>query len=161
MPNISIKFIWQMSDSEQPYPAAHGALFHRWLPNDREDAIDVPTGTANARLQLWVERRGAVREHFVVPDHNKREVDTTILPTQAIVGVSHVFGLLELSNISKAELAAVVKGKQGDADYIALGKRAIELFIYPGLECFLNVFRLVYGQYWIKSLDPWDSRESL
>ena len=39
-----------------------GVLFHRWLPAGIDDAIEVNTGTPNARLRFWFERCGYVDE---------------------------------------------------------------------------------------------------
>jgi hypothetical protein len=67
-------------------------------------------------------------------------------------------GLLSGYELSEDELAALIEDKKGAPAYEALGKRVISL-VYPEISRLINIMRRNYGQYWVKELEEWDSRE--
>jgi len=140
----------------------YGPLFHRWLPDGEKDAIILDTGDSNAKLRVWFERRGFIDNGFIRFSYDRREIESKIIPTQAILDAGPIMGLLEIKRFSEEESAALRENKIGDVYYIALAKRVVKKLIYPSVARFLNVLRTNYGQYWISELKKWDSnKESL
>lgn len=137
----------------------HGPLFHRWLPDGERDAISLDTGDPNAELKVWFERRGFVDNGFIRFDYGRREVAPEIIPTQAILCAGPLMGLLEIRGLSDEELAPLSENQVGDEQYIALGKKIVKEWLYPSVSRFLNILRANCGQYWIRELRKWDSRE--
>lgn len=141
---------------------ANGALFHRWLPNGKEDAISLAPPDAQQRLSVWFERCGYVdgAGGFIVFDYKRRDVDATVIPRQGRLDAGPLRGECTI-RCTDEELTAVRSAKEGDAAYVAVGKRAVE-FLQPKLSEFIDILRYRFGQYWLEPLHPWDSRrESL
>jgi len=136
----------------------HGPLFHRWLPDGEEDAITLDTKDPNLLVRVWFERRGCVVSRFIVYDDERREVDPEVLAEQALLEVGPLSGELRVFGLSEEELATVVQHITGDEVYGALGKRAVKV-LYASVSKLLDLLRINYGQYWIRELEPWDSRE--
>jgi hypothetical protein len=137
----------------------NGVLFHRWLPDGIEDALDAKTGTPNARLRFWFERCGYVDESGLVTyDDKRREVAPERMALQGKLESGPLLALLELSNVAKEDLDAVIEKKVGDPRYVELAKRLLKDFIYPHLMRLLTILRNHYGQYWINELTEWDPR---
>ena len=137
----------------------HGPLFHRWLPDGEKDAIVLDTGDSNIELRVWFERRGFVDNGFIKFDYKRREVNPEIIPKQAILDAGPLWGLLKIQGLSEEELAPLWENAIGDDRYVALGKKVVKNLLYPPVARFLNILRTNYGQYWIRELEKWDSRE--
>ncbi len=159
METLLLKFCIRLEvDFKQWGPRAHGPYFHRWLPNGKEDALVLNTGDPSAKLVVWFERLGFKRDEEIIFDYKRREVDAEAMRKQGVIEAGPLWGSLEVTKISQEELAALKGNKSGDSNYIALGKRILQL-ICPPVSRFLNVIRVNYGQYWVKELEKWDSRK--
>jgi hypothetical protein len=136
----------------------HGPLFHRWLPNGENDAIALNPSDPGADLKVWFERRGFVNKNgFIEFDHNRKEVDDTLVLRQAVLDAGPLRGLLRLDNMPESQLTALQESRTGDKEYLAIGKRIVNL-IYEPVSAFINVLRTNGGQYWISEIPRWDSR---
>jgi hypothetical protein len=135
----------------------HGPLFHKWLPDGQKDALTLNTGDPNTTLKVWFERKGIVKNGHIIFDYKRQEVDPDIIPKQQVLDAGPLRGKLEIQSLSNEQIAAVQENKVGDPQYIALGKRIIKL-VYPPFSRLINTLRTNYGQYWIKDLERWDSR---
>jgi hypothetical protein len=148
---------YELDDLVRP----HGPLFHRWLPDGRNDVIVVPTVDRRNRLEFWFERRGYVDHAFIRYDKTREEVDVGVMRRQGHLDGGQVWGEAQYAHATPPELAAVRDDREGSDEYVALGKRVIE-FVQPPLTAFIDLLRTQYGQYWLPELRPWDSRrESL
>lgn len=136
----------------------HGPLFHRWLPNNESDAINLSADARKAEIKVWFERRGFIEKGFVKYHPDKREVDDDLISKQGILDAGSLFGLLKIRNLLPNEARAIQQNKTGHKDYEVVGKRAANL-IYKPISKFIKVLRITYGQYWLKDLQKWDSRE--
>jgi hypothetical protein len=135
----------------------NGPLFDRWLPDGRNDAVALNTGDGHATLTVWFERMGYTEKGRIVFDERQRDIEPSVMGTQTHLQAGHLFGLLEVRDLADGELVGVRDDRLDDPQYIALGKRVLEL-IYPPVARFLNTVRTNYGQFWITELDEWDSR---
>lgn len=137
----------------------HGPLFHRWLPDGEKDSIVLDTADPDAELKVWFERRGFVEGGFIEFDYGRRELDPELIPKQAVLDAGPLLGLLQIQGLSKRVLASLGQDKAGDAEYVALGKRVVKRLLCPPVSRFIDTLRTNYGQYWIRRLEEWDSRE--
>jgi hypothetical protein len=161
MSTLLLKFAINLEN--YPFAASHhyGPLFHRWLPDGEKDAIVLNTRDPQAKLRVWLERRGFVANKSIRFDYERREVDCSIISTQAVLEAGPLFGIMEIQELSEEELRVITNNETGNEAYMRLGKRVIKL-IYPPLRRFIEILRSNYGQHWIPNLGKWDSRrESL
>jgi len=135
-----------------------GPLFHRWLPDGEKDALVLDVGTDNAELKVWFERRGYVEGGLIKYDVTRKEVNPAVIPTQAALTAGSLFGSLEIRDLAEEEVMPIRENRIGDASYRALGDRVVNKLIYPSVSRFINTLRGKYGQYWIRELHKWDSR---
>ncbi len=161
MPEILICFGLHLRnynvDSRYSY---EGPLFHKWLPDARNDAIKLDTGDHKIALEVWFERRGfSNKEHGLIEfDLNRKEVDPNAMARQAVLVGGPLFGELKLE-VDETIIQALAKEGLGDPDYEKFGKHIVKT-LYPPVSKFIELLRALYGQYWIKTLAPWDSRSS-
>lgn len=158
MPTLLLKFyvylkrIDVMRDFEGP-------LFHRWLPDGEKDALVLNVGTEkNVVLKVWFERRGFLERSFIQYDVTRKEVDPDVIPTQAALTAGSLFGSLEIQGLTEEEVTPIRENKIGDTNYMAVGDRVVNKLIYPSVNRFITTLRGKYGQYWIRELPKWDSR---
>jgi hypothetical protein len=158
MPKINFRFAIILENYKLSYPHNHaGPLFHRWLPNGESDAIELNTDDQDISLKVWFVRRGFVQNGFIVYDQDKRDVDDSVIEKQAILDAGPLCGKLILSNATDEEQKILENNREGDPAFISLGKRIVRL-IYPPVSRLIQTLRINYGQYWLKDLEPWDSR---
>jgi len=160
MQKLLLKFQIHLEEDDlsTPYPN-HGPLFHRWLPDGEKDAIVLDTSDPKAQLKIWFEQWGFKENNgFIKFDYKRREVDPNIIPKQAILDAGPLMGSLEIQALSKEKLASLRGNRTRDTHYIDLGKKIVALIQQPVTQ-FLEVLRTNYGQYWIRRLEKWDSRE--
>jgi hypothetical protein len=136
----------------------NGALFNRWLPNGLDNAIDIPVTHKDNTLRIWFERRGSIRNGFIRYNSEILKEDTQLISRQAKLDSGPLIGESDFHNILDDEFIAIRDDKVGSQEYIALAKRIIN-FLYPPLSNFIFVLRTQYGQYWLRELEPWDSRK--
>jgi hypothetical protein len=162
MPALLIKFAVRLGNEFEGLFSIYGPLFHRWLPDGQQDAIAINTGTESVDLKFWFVRRGLVRETYIEFDYGHEEVDPEMMDRQGVLDAGPLMGLLEMRGFTESEIAPIIKDETGAEDYVSLGKRVIQDWIYPWTSKLINILRIRYGQYWIRELTEWDSRrESL
>jgi len=149
-----------------------GPLFNRWVPDGRRDGIELTAEEDTNQLVVWFERRAERDGPFLKWKSNGSAFDDEIMARQAKLDGGPLRGELLWRNLTADEMAAITSNPvelnkefgQGVielAPYVALGKRIVG-FVQPRLSRFLEILRCQYGQYWIRTLEPWDSRaESL
>ena len=52
-------------ESDRLLSDVKGPLFHRWLPDGRQDSIVLATKDPNTKLEVWFERRGYADGNFI------------------------------------------------------------------------------------------------
>lgn len=162
MATLLIKFIIPLERYDlDEFNRPHGPLFHRWLPDGENDRISINTKSKDIKFYLWFERCGFVQKGWIQFDYKKREIDPLILKRQAVLDAGPLRGMIELKRIKQTEIKAITGSKEGDANYIRLGKR-LRKIINENVIPFIDTLRLYYGQYWLRELPKWDSKtESL
>lgn len=158
MATLRLRFRINLEGSEFSPFSHHGPLFHRWLPNGENDAIVLQTEDANAELKFWFERHGFVERDFIRFDKERHEVDPTVMVKQAILDAGPLVGLLSIWDLPEEELAPLRNNRKGDPRYETLGKKILKI-IQPPLSRFIDTLRINFGQYWIRELEEWNSRE--
>jgi len=158
MGEILFDFVVQQYGRGNPYPFNHkGPLFYKWLPDGESDAILLNTGDPQAELKVSFERRGYVNDRgHIVFEWKRHEVDPSVISRQASLEGGHLVGWLKIE-VADEELATLQKAAIGDLSYESMGKRVIKL-IRPQVNKTLNLLGTNYGQYWIKTIEKWDSR---
>lgn len=158
MTTLLVKFslyLDDLSDKSQP----QGPLFHRWLPDNENDAITLKADESNSAVKVWFERRGHVPNGFIEYDVSRREVDPSIVRRQCKLDGGPLFGKAEIQDVSLEEYTALLENKRDDPSYVSLGKRVACEIIFPPVSRFLNTLRVHYGQYWLREPPAWDSRQ--
>jgi hypothetical protein len=155
---ILLKFYVRLESHDVKF-SPNGPLFHRYMPDGKNEAITLDIRDRDFILKVWLERRGFVRDGMIEFDIQKTEVDPAIIPKQAVLDGGPLSCLLEMNGMSAHQVELVRNEKIGDADFIKLGKE-IAHKIEPAINNFLNIIRIKYGQYWIQNLKPFDSRRS-
>lgn len=154
MVDFYLRFVVRLTDFDSYYK---GPLFHKWLPDDENDAIVLDT---NFDVKVWFERRGFISGSYLRYNVAKREIQDDLIPRQAVLDGGILFGSAKF-NATEEQLKAMQEEELGSGDYKLLGTQIIEHVINP-VSKFINLLRVDYGQYWIKPLLGWDSRnESL
>ena len=136
----------------------YGPLFHRWLPDGAQDAIELKTGDPGVCLRVWFERRGYMDGAFAKFDHDRQEIDPEAIPELGVLDAGPMRGLLQIDNPTPDELRVLRDVKTGNDAYRALGKRIVKKLIHTPVSRFLDILRVTYGQHWLSTLEPWDSR---
>lgn len=158
MTSILLKFSIDLENYQDRFHRHHGPLFHRWLPNGEQDALNLETKSSDIKLKVWFERRGFVEDGSIRYDLKRREVDPQIMATQAVLEGGRLMGLVEYHNITNEELTTLKENKVGDVAYVKLGTKIIKIISIPLVE-FLQLLRIRFGQYWINELEKWNSTE--
>ena len=151
---------WLEADSAPAVDSTTGAplgpMFTRWLPDGRNDAVSIPVPDSRCQLRVWFERRGSTEGGFIRFSASKREFDPAVMAHQGRLNAGAMFGEAVFAPPSGSELNALRSDQHND-DYRALAKRVVG-FLQPPVARFVDALRLKYGQYWIDSPRPWDSR---
>lgn len=156
MSDLLLRFSLSLKDHDITF-GTDGLIFHRWLPNGQDNAIDLPTKFPNTELKIWFNRCGYTEKNEIVFDHSRQEVDPEIMNINGILSSGPLHGLLQIKDIQQKDESALRKNEQNDPDYIDLGKRIIKILNEPLFE-FLNLLRLNYGQFWINQIQKWNSK---
>ncbi|MGE7718602.1 hypothetical protein [Priestia megaterium] len=157
---ISFKFSF-MDHSSSSLGRRIGPVFNRWLPDGLTDAIDIECDN-DTKMYLWFERKGSIKnDNVIIPSINGIDnLPSELIERQPSLDAGHLFGKVELSNLSEDEMEAVQNNRSEDSAYVKLGKRLVNKVVYPYVDNLQNVLRVAYGQYWISPLPKWDSRDS-
>lgn len=159
---LLIRFAIHLEDYSLPKVPArpHGPLFHRWLPDGQSDAAILGTGVSGVTLKVWFERFGfADGDGIIRFKYNEKSVPPENIPKQAVLDAGPLFGLVEITTPSTAEISALKGAKIGSATFKSLGKRVATEIIQPCVSRFLSILRTNFGQYWLRELHSWDSRD--
>jgi hypothetical protein len=160
MTTLILSFAIRLENSEEhPLLEAHGAQFHRWLPNGRVDAIRLDSERPGTRLNVWFERWGLQVGSFITFSYEHRDVPPEIMSRQAKLDSGPLMGSLTMTGIDPRIISCLRENRTGAPEYVELGKTAVRL-IYSPVSRFLNIIRLRYGQYWVPQLTRWDSRNA-
>lgn len=161
MPDLLLKF-YVFLDQQRNWRKYEGPLFHRWLPDGEQDAVELYTSFPHARLKVWFERRGYVEGGLIRFDVTRKEVDHAIIPTQAALYAGPLFGSLEVQGITNDEASCLSNQLTEDPVYLALCETVVDNIIRPGVSRFIDILRTKYGQYWIREPEGLDyKRRSL
>lgn len=154
---LLLKFTISLEDRDIPtHIRWQGPVFHRWLPDGEGDAIILETDDTDAELKVWFEKEGFAKRTFARPG---REQDSDhVISEWGKLDAGSLNGLLTIKNLSQGELDTLSDNKIGDDIYIKLGKRIVKKLIYKPVNNLLEILRISYGQYWIKEMRDWDSR---
>ncbi|MGE0539233.1 MAG: hypothetical protein AB7R89_03555 [Dehalococcoidia bacterium] len=164
MPDLLLHIDISLDDNDPNRPwRTNGPGFHRWLPDGRQDALTLNTEDPTAELQVWFERWGATkttepRAGFVEFSTNRHEVDPTIMERQGVLDAGPLLGMLILRDVPQEQLDAVVNDRRNDPAYVALGKRVVKR-LHPPISRLVDILRTTYGQFWLRRIVPWDSRQ--
>ena len=160
MPVITLKFAKDL-DERQDFQRYFGVRFHRWLPDGEKDAITIQTQYSNAKVKLWFQRLGYVRDGMIEYDAKRKEVDPAIMNKQGLLESGPLYGKIESFEITDEELSVLEEKKIGDKTYQDLGKRITKI-IDPTLIKFFYILRIHFGQYWLPDFEKYDSvKESI
>ena len=151
MVDIYLKFNIRLTDYDYYY---RGPLFYRWLPNNQNDAIILDN---SFDLRVWFERLGFLGGTYIRYDVTRREIPDDMIPEQAVLDGGRLFGSAKF-NATEEQIEAMEEEELGNAEYKILGKQIIQS-ILESVSKFIDLIRVDYGQYWIKPLKRWDSRE--
>ncbi|MBN1610672.1 MAG: hypothetical protein JW940_28845 [Polyangiaceae bacterium] len=131
-----------------------GVVFHRWLPTSEEHSIKFPTEHPKAEIKVWFRRDEFIRSSsFDDPTFTDADI-----PHIGAMASGPLRGALTLCHpcVSRDEISAVAAGQQGEL-YDKLARQIVG-FLLPPVSRFIRILRVVFGQYWLRSLEPWDSR---
>ena len=115
-------------------------VFFRWIPTEK-DRLSVGIKDTDNRLLIWCEGVSQIR--------NQKET---------FVG-DKLICRLEINNIPSELVGELERSRSENIEYEAFGKKVVNKMIYPTISNFLDILRVNYGQYWVKNLRAWDSRE--
>jgi hypothetical protein len=158
MKKLLFDFVVQLQNHELSSPLNHnGPLFHKWLPDGESDAIILDTDDPSAEFKVSFKRFGFVDESgYIRFEWNVNKIDPTVIPRQAVLEGGFMVGWLSLE-MSDEEVDALRASQTGYPSMEALAKRIIKL-IYLPLGKLITLLRTHYGQYWLRELSKWDSR---
>lgn len=148
---FAVRFDMLRSGDLDPWPQ-----FSEWLPDGQKDALLIFGSSESVKLSVWFERRGRMQDGLIEFDLGRHEVDDEVLKTQTPVHAGPLFGLLWWGRATQ-HIEDTLRAGKASEDYETLGKTILQ-FLQPKLADFIEVIRTVYGQYWVPSLPPWDSR---
>jgi hypothetical protein len=164
IPPLLIQFALHLetSDTMERGFAPSGMAFHRWLPDGRQDTIELATGHAGSTLEVWFKRWGWVEEgddklpqvHYAI---NREDVTDFALGLQGRLSSGPLLGLFRTDFLGADELTAMTEGASGTEPYIDLGRRVVAMLV-PPLQRLIGAVQTDYGQYWLRDLEEWDSR---
>lgn len=169
MPHLTLNFQIHLQSLGSFDPLMpNGPLFNRWLPNGRQDALQLTEEGAETQISVWFVRRADNRAGLLKWKHDGNAFDEQIMRRQAKLEAGLLYGEI-VTRVSDAELESVQRnpiavGEQfgahdpNDLTYRALGKRVVD-YIHERVARFISVLRSQYGQYWLEELRPWDSRQ--
>lgn len=131
-------------DPERGHPSK-GVSFHRWLPAGETDAL-VLLEQGGARLTVWF--------------RSNEVVSQDAMDQEGLLEAQSVQGELTLP-VSDSEAEMLGRALDVEPAVYGVAERVIR-FVDPPLERLIDVLRVNFGQYWLRSWRPWDpQRQSL
>src|SRR6056297_86416 len=99
MANLLVRFIINTKDHENSL-APNGPLFHRFLPNGKQDSISKEE--EHYKIKFWFEQRGFKSANgFIRYNPHKKDYNKNDIPKQAILDGGYLFGEIEIFNIDE------------------------------------------------------------
>lgn len=145
-------------DFEQLEDDGQGVIFHRWLPDGKNNSIKLNVTLRNANAKVWFERCGYTDDKFIRYNREFRKVDPQIMARQGCLFSGPLFGLIEIEKLPKKILDAIKDSNKGNEDYINFAKDLAQKVLYQPISDFIETLQTNYGQYWLKNIPKWDSR---
>ena len=144
-----------------------GPLFHRFVPNGRDDAVFLTPEGDPHEIRIWFERSAKLAQGLLKWERDGTQFDEAVMRRQAKLEGGPLCGEM-LIDVSVEEMVSLLRNPKAlnepfgedsgdDPIYASLGKRVIEE-LQPRLSNFISTLRNQYGQYWLEELSPWDSR---
>lgn len=134
----------------------NGPTFHRFHPNNKFDKIERKLDSVDGIISFWFERRGEKKDGFIKYIYNKNQVEEEDISRQAILDGGLLFGEVTINEVPVELQQVLESNKTGDAEYISFGKKVVKEIIKHSNNL-INIFRDLFRQHWIESLDTWDS----
>jgi hypothetical protein len=168
MTSVKIRFSFWLESEPVAHYKVQGPLFHKFLPDGRNDAVYLtPQGDAH-EIRVWFDRTTKNRDGFLYWDRNGTEFDEAIMRRQAMLEGGNLRGEMLMPDVSDEELTSLLRIPKAvnepfgqdtgdDPVYVRLGKRVIGE-VHPRLANFITTLRDQYGQYWLGVPQAWDSR---
>lgn len=150
---------WWIRRVDIDAPFSQGPIFHRWLPDGRQDAVCLPGAEDDTTVHFWFERYGRLEGSMIVFDKKHRDVDPTVMDRQGKLEAGPLFFSVEIEDPPSDEVEAVQADRCDSPEYERLGKRVVKKNLDPLARRFLQVLRFNFGQYWLEDWPSWDSRE--
>ena len=112
MPVLNLRFSIELVGLQDVFPAPHGLLFSYWLPDGENDAVTLDAGNPDIRLSVWFDRYGSIgTDGLIHYDQAIREVDSDVVPRQAVLDAGPLHGRLILTNVPQEQLE-LIEGKR-------------------------------------------------
>ena len=143
---------------EQNAPGACGPLFHRWLPNGEQDAIELDPAT---KLRVWFEQFGLHDAAGLLTFHpEQREVQSTLLHHQGVLDAGPLFGTCTL-RLSEDEVAALNETPEYEDVVKPLKNvvKGLQALLDGCVRDFITELRCRFGQYWLDVPAKFGSRK--
>ncbi len=127
------------------------------------DTIPLPTSEPNTSLQVWFERRWNTESvGFELAELQVLESGGVLEP--GFLEGGSLCGELTILELDEPDIAPLRQQPDNISDYAiprpyyeALGKRFVKSIQDP-VSNFLALIRVQFGQHWVPTLEPWDSR---
>ncbi len=133
-----------------------GPLFSKFLPNDKEDTIEIKIKDGLI-ISFWFERRGFHDESgFIRYKFKRKEINDSVISRQGIIEGGPLFGMLEFDQEIPKD---ILKQTESDNEEIMRYTKIIVKIIAEETQKILDLLRFNFGQYWIVANINWDSRE--
>ncbi len=147
-----------------------GPLFHRFVPNGKDDAVFLTEEGDPHEIRVWFERSAKKERGFLKWERNGTDFDESTMRTQAKLEGGPLRGEMLMPGVSDDELLALSRNPKAlndpfgqdvgdDPAYVGLARRVVDA-LQPRLTNFISMLRNQYGQYWLEEPPSWDSRRS-
>lgn len=157
MTKFSFSWIFHI-DSISPW-GTHGPLFSQWLPNGEDDSICIKLESIHAIVKIWFNRYGYTdSDGFIKFDSERTDVDPTLVKRQGVLDAGPIIGSLIFDSNIDSKVLEKIRNQVKNDDEVIIFIKPIVKEISQALNRFVNILKYKYGQYWLPSIEPWDSR---
>ena len=156
--SIRLNFIIDLRDFNlESHRRMYGPAFHRFLPNNKYDKLEKNLSSLTGKISFWFERRGIMDDNLIRYNNKKKLINENAILKQGILDGGPLFGQIILNEVSSDVLKVLQNNLIGDPNYISFGKKIVKE-ITEQSTVLINILRELYRQYWVSSIDHWDSR---
>lgn len=158
MATIVLRFTAALSRTEV---VPNGPLFHRWVPDDERDAIELTPetspdpGARPTRLRVWFAPRGS-EGGLLRYDPNGSPFPANVVARYAKAEGGPVHAELTIDGVSESSVAALAAHQRDSPEYEALGARVYKAIHNP-IASFIALLKTVYGQCWLVPPEHYDA----